>query len=385
MRRVGAWLALGVLLVGTSAHAVPTRPVESSAGSQWNGQDTILFTPPAGTTAGQATFGETQFNGTPNTVTFNSFVNVTPTLVTFESGNSSTGPFVTTSSSSVVNLNFTNTTGGTITPTVASTITAAGLGFYIANTNFVDPSTGVRCIAASCPGTLAHSFADFAPTTGGVGAALAGANFSFDVIGDDRTLYSLNGSVQLFINSDGHADVVQTLNSLVPGPFVNGVVDPNDASHQLAGFAQAWGTSSAFGYAWDATNIFPTFLNSLAPGQVGFLTYETDVSSFTQSFCLADGSCLQAYSGFGDPVGRGGGISSFASPLGQLSFGAFSQPIIQGINFSPTTFQAPTLSPDGVLTFRPGVPEPATWSLMIIGFGLAGGMLRRRSARAATA
>jgi hypothetical protein len=26
----------------------------------------------------------------------------------------------------------------------------------------------------------------------------------------------------------------------------------------------------------------------------------------------------------------------------------------------------------------PGVPEPATWALMIGGFGLAGGMLRRR-------
>jgi hypothetical protein len=32
-----------------------------------------------------------------------------------------------------------------------------------------------------------------------------------------------------------------------------------------------------------------------------------------------------------------------------------------------------------------GVPEPASWALMIAGFGLAGGMLRRRRAAAATA
>jgi hypothetical protein len=29
------------------------------------------------------------------------------------------------------------------------------------------------------------------------------------------------------------------------------------------------------------------------------------------------------------------------------------------------------------------VPEPATWAMMIIGFGLVGGVMRRRSAVAA--
>lgn len=33
--------------------------------------------------------------------------------------------------------------------------------------------------------------------------------------------------------------------------------------------------------------------------------------------------------------------------------------------------------------FSPGVPEPATWALMIMGFGLAGSALRRKSAAAA--
>jgi len=38
---------------------------------------------------------------------------------------------------------------------------------------------------------------------------------------------------------------------------------------------------------------------------------------------------------------------------------------------------------DGTLAFAPavrGVPEPASWALMIVGFGAAGAMLRRRTA-----
>jgi hypothetical protein len=30
----------------------------------------------------------------------------------------------------------------------------------------------------------------------------------------------------------------------------------------------------------------------------------------------------------------------------------------------------------------PGVPEPATWAMMILGFGLLGGAIRRRKATA---
>lgn len=39
----------------------------------------------------------------------------------------------------------------------------------------------------------------------------------------------------------------------------------------------------------------------------------------------------------------------------------------------------------GTATFTPGVPEPAEWALMIIGFGSAGAMLRRRRSAAVAA
>jgi hypothetical protein len=389
MRLFGTALAAGALLAGTcglaqAATLVNQAPgVNSDAGSSWNGQDTSTFTPPTGTTAGTGGFGENQFNNTPNTVTFNSFVTTTPSLVTFESSNTSTGPFVQTNSSSTVAIGIHNAGGSSVQPTVASTISAAGLGFYIANTNYVDPTTGLQCVAASCPGTNAHTFADFVATGGSSEQALAGATFTFSIVADDRTIYSISGSAELFVGGNGSDFFVsQTLDS-ISGAFVNDETDLNDASHLLAGFTQTWATDSAFGYAWDATNIFPTFEDSIEGGGDGELIYQTDVSTFSRSFCLEDGSCIQAYSGFGDPVGRGGGVedlkaggfSNFAKVGGAQSAGGG---VIQGVNFTPSSFLPPTFN-DGVLTFTPGgVPEPANWAMMILGFGVLGAALRRR-------
>jgi hypothetical protein len=50
-----------------------------------------------------------------------------------------------------------------------------------------------------------------------------------------------------------------------------------------------------------------------------------------------------------------------------LSTGAFA-PIVSGLD-----------SPHGEAFFPAGVPEPQSWALMILGCGLVGGALRRRS------
>jgi hypothetical protein len=49
-------------------------------------------------------------------------------------------------------------------------------------------------------------------------------------------------------------------------------------------------------------------------------------------------------------------------------------------DWGPQQFGLPTFDFNtGILTFN-GVPEPATWTSMILGFGLLGGALRRRRA-----
>jgi hypothetical protein len=78
--------------------------------------------------------------------------------------------------------------------------------------------------------------------------------------------------------------------------------------------------------------------------------------------------------------------------LGGDDFTLFNFPGEHGASLGPTTFPAGPLTLDvqgvspgidgsftGTLTFSPlAVPEPATWALMILGFGGVGATLRRR-------
>lgn len=68
-------------------------------------------------------------------------------------------------------------------------------------------------------------------------------------------------------------------------------------------------------------------------------------------------------------------------------FGFVSTTGITSVNFSIADGgRWPALSTLtlGAAAMAPGVPEPATWGLMIIGFGAVGGMTRRRKSRVTT-
>ena len=110
---------------------------------------------------------------------------VGPTAITFESANA--GSFANTTSFSQVSFDVHNTTGQAAT--FSSTITAAGLGFYRADT-----SGG--CVY-SCAQATGHTFSELG------GSADVGFNFSVTGTTDSgtTTLYSLTGS--LGFNSDG--------------------------------------------------------------------------------------------------------------------------------------------------------------------------------------
>jgi hypothetical protein len=79
-----------------------------------------------------------------------------------------------------------------------------------------------------------------------------------------------------------------------------------------------------------------------------------------------------------------GGLASFAAVFppnnGPFSFDSFTD------NFFVTTLDSPGVLDHSSFTYSlvsnlpPAVPEPATWGLMLVGFGGLGAMLRRRRA-----
>jgi hypothetical protein len=74
------------------------------------------------------------------------------------------------------------------------------------------------------------------------------------------------------------------------------------------------------------------------------------------------------------------GSTGSSTSNGLVTFNTGSGPRIVGATFTSTgnSFEFDNLASNGV-------PEPATWALMILGFGAVGGALRRRNARPALA
>jgi hypothetical protein len=195
---------------------------------------------------------------------------------------------------------------------------------------------------------------------------VGGASFDFQINEGDGTLLSLTGTMTLNLNSDGFAGVVTTnFGRASDGGLTN--------FHEV----DLGNKGSAIGFAWDTTDV-DVDLGTIDPDSSEGISYSLSVTSFTNGACLADGvTCLVAYSSFGDPIGRGGGISSGAiSPFGLSNFGALFAPnagtqFITGLNFGSVTVNKPTATIDMV-------PEPATWISLILGFGVMGAALRRR-------
>jgi hypothetical protein len=353
-------LACLATLAGT-AHAQALKTV-GTAGSQ------VTFGPtsnPPGTTSFPAGAGVLA-NTTGSGAAFDSLILNTPTTVSFESGDAASGGFVRSVSTISLDLTVTNTTTEDLLPLFRSTIVPEGLGFYLA-----DQTGGCGGnIYTGCPQSLSSwALSDLRlPTGSGAGDPLARVGFDFQVLAGGAPVYQLAGSMNLVFDPlSGQTNVVQNL----AGPAA-----------ALSGFRQTTpvGSNSAIGFGWDATNFNVGPLAPLAPGQSVTFTYLVTVESLSHALCLDSVTCLVAYSGFGDPVGRGGGVTSALNLAGLNVPGAIS-----GLQFQPFVFDAPTLQ-GGVLTFQghqgAAIPEPATWVSLLLGAGLAGAALRRRRALA---
>src|SRR5436190_2612038 len=139
MRRLG-FAALSVaLLAGTSAFAQEVPPPSVGAVTGTAGSVVILS---PGTVGGISDVGGLGIihnfpagpgtdSSSSSTSSFNSFVNIGAQQITFESSNQGAGPYIGTGSFSEVRIDVNNPTGQAVN--FGSTITPAGLGFYLTN------------------------------------------------------------------------------------------------------------------------------------------------------------------------------------------------------------------------------------------------------------
>jgi hypothetical protein len=146
-----------------------------------------------------------------------------------------------------------------------------------------------------------------------------------------------------------------------------------------------------------------TFSQTFVTSQAGQLDYVFDLAR-SEAFCgcmdvaltfeaRVDGVVLSSSLPAFDPDGSfsPAALSHFTHYAGAVSLAAGDHAFSFTFTRGPSLFgRDPFFGLDGVdatltpaASPTPGVPEPASWALMIAGFGLAGAMLRRR--RPATA
>jgi hypothetical protein len=285
-------------------------------------------------------------------------VKVTPAYASFESGVAVSGPNAAAQSNSGLDADIINALGNKAVSigTVESTIIPAGLGFYMQDRTG-DPKNGGNIYTGY--GQAGYSsFADLF-TEELAGTTFATAGFTFDIFGDNLDtdpLYTLSGELTLSFDAVGN---------VIKGGNIQ------QAGLSLNGFTTAYNNPFALGYAWGETDVEVALNKILGIGQSTSLYYRTTAYATTNTTCLDDAvTCLVAYSGFGDPIGRGGGVQLAARGLRtQLAY----KPIT-GIVFDPQLIDPFRFSATDV----GGVPEPAAWISMLMGFGLLGAALRRR-------
>jgi hypothetical protein len=289
---------------------------------------------------------------------FEANVTTSTNHVSFKSGVAASGPYSIATATSIADVTVANDSSHAINiHSFGSTIIPAGLGFYLQDRS--TPLVGTNIFTGYGEAPAGNSFDDLPAES-----IFAIAGFDFEITDDfDDTLYSLSGQIAL----------------LATGSGVTTIYDLNDAEGVLSGFTGVHGTPDnplAYAFAWDATNISVGVNHGhLLPEESLTLHYRATVNTTTYTNCISPTICLVGYSGFGDPIGRGGGVDSLGVGAYDLG-GPITDIVFNPVDFDPVTFGR------GDITNGSGTPEPATWAVMILGFGLAGAAMRRRRAMA---
>ena len=290
-------------------------------------------------------------------------------VVEFQNGNASYGQQVHSVSRTVIDVSFENTGDTTVRPKLNSQITPAGLGIYVSGCS----ATDLRTCELRDDGdyTWQDVGADVDPVIEAVGT-----RFDFRVVSGEDILFELTGGLTLILGDNGDPNTI--------------VQDFGDVENFLTNFRQTSpeGSQQQISFDWGATDFLVEFPESLmlAPGEIGYLTYITEVTTFSNAFCYDTGrqACPIAYGAFGDPIGRGGAAGTRNRSLATQSMTSSG---IDGLEIGMYEFNLPTFengeigfrasSGPGIATTEP-VPEPASFGLLALGIGYITLRLKRQ-------
>jgi len=190
--------------------------------------------------------------------------------------------------------------------------------------------------------------------------------------------------VPLLLTSTAHAAIVPTLQSVTPV----GANYEYDYQGTLVGDQGLVPGSTLV--IFDFAGYVLGSISSADPNFVG------TVSNTTPGFVLPPGTVDDpgvpnlVFTWIGPPFHASGGPFAdfnFAfkalSKYKKLALSVFSAVAVKNNGIGPGGTGTPTLN-QGYITVPSAVPEPGTWGLMILGFGLAGASMRRRRATAAS-
>lgn len=301
---------------------------------------------------------------------------------------------------------------------VASSVSAYRMGqdasFNYTNMGDVAPvsisnCTG-GCIAATQGGTSSPGFGETYSTSnsgliynGGSGPWTAGAstysNLSTGKLG-------ANGSTEYYQTAQTVARMIDTLTFTVGGANASTVTNIM-VKFQLDGALSTPAAHGASGLGTPTASVSDNFSFGSAVGAVSFnqvaanrrygAEYETLTQSNSQSGWVSYSwdtvspgmtqfTGVYALSGISQIVGIANNLSGFASTGGSFSYGstsALSFILPSNVSFTSASGKFLSAATTGGGGGTPGaVPEPATWAMMLAGFGLMGAAMRRRSTQA---
>ena len=174
---------------------------------------------------------------------------------------------------------------------------------------------------------------------------------------------------------------VVTFDSALPAGIVNTTTGdvytgPNAGAHPLARAIPAGTTTNFQAVQIKGSSTFD-FTNFYFDGRAlsKFSLYWGSIDDYNKiSFLKSDGTLVQSFTGAAFPPADGG--QRAAASNRRITFGFTQAEAVAKVRFesSKNAFEYDTLA-------IAVVPEPATWAMMILGFGLVGGAMRRRPAQ----